>query len=198
MSATYNPQKRRRWWGYTDIGSIQFPPNPQYIILTDRTTGQLWWLTFTINPNAPDGCGFVSINSTLPCNTNTDRPTSGQNDPRVFPRNNCVVYDPGSEPILTFLDDSTLVRIMIDNGILGVSVESFNKQMGTPQAPPIYIIPQIAGYVNPTVGYNGEIVLLLYNPQAPFYTWQCQQITQTPNPPPYVPQQNFPSQQVDD
>jgi hypothetical protein len=191
-------QRRRQWWGYTDIGPVQMPPNPQYLILTDRTTGQLWWVTFVLSPNAPDGCGFVAISTVLPCNTTIDGPTPNSSTPTPVPYNNCEIFPAYGEPVLTVLNGATIVRLIVNNGLLGVSQEAVNVQFGIPNAPPLWVIPQVAGYQNPKVGYNGEIVQISFDPIAPFYTWTCSSITQTASPAPYNPNTNFGSQQIDD
>lgn len=49
MSGYYN--KRRRWNGYTNMGPTVIPPLPQYMVLTDRADGTLWFVSF--NPTAP-------------------------------------------------------------------------------------------------------------------------------------------------
>lgn len=45
------------WWdrrlpsGYTDMGKINIPVRPQAFILTDRTTGVQWMVSFETNPD---------------------------------------------------------------------------------------------------------------------------------------------------
>src|ERR1700675_927294 len=133
MMGTQRPT-RRLWWGYTDIGRIQIPPNPKYLILTDRDTGQLWWVTFNKTLASSDGFGYIAINSVFPCNSNIDGASNG---PRTIPPpkvyNNCVIYDAYDEPVIGFLDAVNFVRLFVRGGVLGASVEHLNNQQG--QAP---------------------------------------------------------------
>lgn len=55
--------------GYWDMGSIQIPPLPVNIILTDRADGTLWLIEHvtTTDPFPPgDGFGRIGITTTLP------------------------------------------------------------------------------------------------------------------------------------
>lgn len=54
---------RKRIGGYTDLGSIQIPPTPQPLILTDRADGTQWLLSFNTSPETDDTYGYISVNS---------------------------------------------------------------------------------------------------------------------------------------
>jgi hypothetical protein len=180
---------RRQWWGYTDIGPIQIPPNPQYLILTDRNDGvTLWWVTFN-NPGSPPG-GFVSVKSTLPADPPIDRPTKNAQDPRPFVYDNCALWPAYGEPVLGVIDGNYFARIFVRGGTLGVSREQFNPSFGYTWAAPLYLIQTVLNPVNPKLGYNGEYVQLILDitvngtPSAPTYAWIPYTLTQTPNPAP--------------
>lgn len=201
-------ERRRQWWGYTNIGPVQIPPNPQIMVLTDRVTSIQHWVNY-----APPTLTLVS---TLPCNKTQDAATKGQLDPQARPYNNCVFYDAYDEPIIGWLNDSTFGRLVVSNGSLLVVLETYNKQRGKPITPPVYVM---RGSV---VGFGGNYAqvtltapggnLLLANASsfllladgndfltlrdyAPGYLLTPFSITQTPNPPTYIP--SF-SQQYDD
>jgi hypothetical protein len=179
-----NPWHKKQWWGFTDIGPIQIPPNPQYLILTDRGTGTLYWITFNTSIASPDGFGYVAINTVFPCNTNIDAPTTGQIDPQARTFNNCVVYDAYSEPIIGHVDDLNFVRLIVRNGTLGVSIEQKNRQMGyDPNTPPLNLVQDTG-----ILGFNGEYVTLILDistaTNGTYAVWEPNTLTQTPNPSP--------------
>lgn len=183
--------QRKQWWGYTDIGPIQIPPNPQYLVLADRDTGQLWWV------NYDPASGLVGINNVLPCNSPVDQPRPGQINPTPKNYSNCVVYDAFDEPIIGYLDMQNFFRMCIRSGVLGVSFESANPQMGTIGAMPLNLLP-----TNGILGLNQAYAVLMLAPgasspvSASFWVgYTVYTLTQTPNPPPYRPSFN---QQHDD
>lgn len=97
----------RRWpfytrGGYTNFGGIQIPPLPQNVVLTDRGTGTLWHLSFTTDPPAADGLGYITINDSIPT----------QPDKRVYPAN--------EEPIL---DTQPRIQLFVRDGYLGMEVD---------------------------------------------------------------------------
>jgi hypothetical protein len=174
---------RRMWWGYTDMGRIQIPPNPKYLILTDRTSSKLWWVTFNA-PGASDGFGYVALNDKFPCNSYIDGASNG---PRTVPSpkayNNCAIYDAYAEPVIGFLNPSTFVRLIVDNGFLGVSVEQVKAQIGAdPISPPIVLIQDTG-----TLSFNQELVTIILDANTSplsYLVWVPSTITQTPNPSP--------------
>ncbi len=90
-------------YGYMDMGRIDIPPQARHIVLTDRTDGTKWWLTFNTTISTPDGFGYISITDTAPPNNPS---------PLVFP-----AYE---EPYLKTQTGKDLVRLIVDNGYLGV------------------------------------------------------------------------------
>lgn len=179
---------RRQWWGFTDIGPVQIPPNPQYLILTDRTTKALWWVFWNASTQQ------VGINSVLPANTTIDGPTTSALTPRVVMYNNPAIYSAFDEPVIGFFDSQNFARLIVDQSALGFSVEQRNKQLGTaPQSAPLNIISSI-------LGFNGTYATIILSGTVsnPAVGYTVNTIVQTPNPPPYVPQNDFPSQQIDD
>jgi hypothetical protein len=176
---------RRMWWGYTDIGRIQIPPNPKYLILTDRTTGKLWWVTFNAPSGTGDGFGYVALNDKFPCNSNIDGASNG---PRTIPLpkvyNNCVIYDAYDEPVLGMADSQTIVRLIVDNGFLGASVETLKNQAGSaPLAPPVVLIQDTG-----ITGFNAEQVTIILDiltaTNGTYLVWKPSTLTQTSNPSP--------------
>lgn len=96
--------RRRRIHGYTDMGQIVIPPQPTYIIMTDREDGTLWHLTHNTTVFSTDGNGYISITDSIP--TTPDKFVYGPYDgPYVQERNN--------------LQEHTIVRLLIRNGFLG-------------------------------------------------------------------------------
>jgi len=193
MSTPY--QHRKRWWGFTNMGAIQIPPNPQPMVLTDRGTGEQWWVTFntSLYPSS-DGYGYVAIQSVLPCNQVNDAPAPGQLNPRARPYNNCHFYDAYDEPIIGYLDatHTQYARLIVRNGFLGVDVIAVNPQAGwSQQAPSLDLLPDTG-----LLGFNGQFDTIILSITEPgWYAWYATTLTQTPNPPPYIP--GF-SQQNDD
>lgn len=176
-----NPYHKKQWWGYTDIGPVQIPPNPQYLILTDRGTGTLWWVTLNL---ASGGTRRVAINSAFPCHTTIDGIGNGQNKPTPKVYNNCNLFDAFAEPVVGFVDAQTLVRLIVRDGQLGVSVEPVNRQLGTdPQAPPLILIPDTG-----ILGFNQVYATIILDTVAAnngtYVVWVPATLTQTPNPSP--------------
>lgn len=70
-------------YGYTDMGPIQIPTLPTYIVLTDRADGKLWLLEYSTTTLNADGAGYVGITTVLP----TNRPyiTFAANEEPYFP-----------------------------------------------------------------------------------------------------------------
>lgn len=54
---------RRLRNGYSNLGPIKIPPQPQAIILTDRANGSLWMVSF--NTTSPERLSISSIYSTI-------------------------------------------------------------------------------------------------------------------------------------
>jgi hypothetical protein len=176
---------RKQWWGFTNVGPIQIPPNPQYLILTDRTTGTQYWVFWNAATQQ------VGINTALPANPIADGPTTGPNDPGPVAYNNPAYYDAWDEPVLGFFDDTNFARLIIDTAYLGISIEQLNRQFGsTPNAPKLNIIPRI-------LGFNGTFATIILGGTAalPSIGYDVNTLTQTPNPAPYIPST---SQQYDD
>lgn len=163
-----------------------------YLVLTDRVTGTLYWVTFNLNQGQqpPDGLGRVAITTNLPANPPKDRPTANAQDPKPFIYNNIALYDAWAEPIIGFWDPLTFSRLIVSNGSLGASLEVLDTPQGNngPIAPPLYVIQTYVGVANPKIGYNGEYVQIILTPGAtkanPSYTWVAYSLTQTPNPAP--------------
>lgn len=179
MMATQRPY-RKMWWGYTDMGAIQIPPNPKYLILTDRTTGKLWWLTFNAPSGTSDGFGYVGINDQLPCKSSQrDGANNGKLKPVPVTYNNCVVFDAYGEPLLGMQDSATLVRLIVDNGLLGVSLDTFNPQIGLDPNAPTITVMQDTGILS----FNQEYVTIILSKTTPgAYAWVPTTLIQTPNP----------------
>lgn len=89
----------RVWYGWADIGAIQIPPMPVYLILTDRADGTLWWLTYSTSPAGDDGYGYISITTTQP-------PSSVNVDSLTFPAYDGPMLGQG--------------KLMVRSGFLGV------------------------------------------------------------------------------
>lgn len=95
------------------MGSIQIPPLPPQIIMTDRDTGTLWLLSHTTTPPAADGWGFISINDTYDT------------------RNDVVVYSAYEGPVVLAGDPpDTTIRLLIRGGLLGYETEPFIRGIG--------------------------------------------------------------------
>lgn len=93
----------RMWQGFADLGPIQIPPTPTYLVLTDRADGTLWWLSYNNTTDVrPDGFGDVSIISGT-------TPNAKQT----------VTYAAYAEPYLT-QDLGRFARILVRGGYLGI------------------------------------------------------------------------------
>lgn len=86
--------ERRRKSGYYDMGPVQIPPRPQAVVLTDRTDGSQWMISFETNPTR------ISIT----------------NDQTVIKRDGARVYDKDSGPVF----DNGELMLVLDGGRLGV------------------------------------------------------------------------------
>ena len=86
-------------------------------------------------------------------------------------------------------DDAHITRLVIISGTLQAATEAYNRQNGTYSTAPIAVIPKILGF---GMTY-GLITLSGYT-----YAVTTKTLTQTANPAPYVPQDDFPSQKIDD
>jgi hypothetical protein len=93
------------------------PYLPVHVILTDRDDGTLWHLTFTEDPPAADGHGYISINDSLP----------GDDKPRQ-------IYPAYSEPFVTgtyirqkLRDQAGRYRLIVRGGYLGVDFEPLRE-----------------------------------------------------------------------
>lgn len=62
----WNNGRPGMWYGYTDLGPIRIPVLPQYMALTDRADGTVWYLQHTLTPPASDGYGYISISDQQP------------------------------------------------------------------------------------------------------------------------------------
>ena len=182
----YRDPHRRQWWGYTDMGPIQIPPNPQYMVLTDRTTGTQYWVTWaeSVTNPSPNGFGYVAINTALPGNQINTPPTGGPTPTPPQNYNNCQFFDAFDEPVIGYLDGPNgmiiSARLIIDNGYLGVDVEQLSKQGGRGlTAAPLTLIQKLLAYTREYV----TIILSVTDPG--WYAWVPTTLTQTPNPPPY-------------
>lgn len=92
---------RRKKNGYSDFGAIQIPPRPNPMVLTDRTTGLQWMLSFETNPDR------ISITQDLSA---------------LQKREGARVYDKDDGPAF---DQDGEFTIFIDNGRLGVKYTPF-------------------------------------------------------------------------
>lgn len=157
MMLTFDSDGRpKMWWGYADMGPIQIPPLPYYIILTDRADGKLWQLSFNVATASPDGFGYISINDALP--TTPDK----------------QVYPAFEEP---FLSNSPRTRLIIRGGILGVEEKVANlneSQVNTSEAQ-----RRAIARLALSRSYR-EIISSILTPGE--YAWVPYTIVQTPNP----------------
>jgi hypothetical protein len=196
---------RKQWFGYTNIGTIQIPPPPKYIILTDRADGEtLWWLTFdTVQYPYPDGLGLMGITNVPPWPSGI--PGDPNNDPTfvagTWPTGtfygNTQVYTPYNEPWINLPGaavgkygylKNVAIRLVVVGGYLGM--ETIPATVGTVQE----ANQRIFG-LNVYPGFNAPMREVILAMAYPGMGWQNITVTQTPNPPTYVP--SF-SQQDDD
>lgn len=188
---------RRQWWGFTDIGPIQIPPNPFYIILTDRADGLTQWrVAFNTTTPSSDNLGYISITSAFPCNQIADGPAPGQLNPQIRPYQNCHFYDAYDEPVIGFFNPQTYARLIVRNSQLGVEILTVNNQLGVANiSAPLNIIND-----NLTIlGFNQQYdTIILSVTQPGWIAWVANVLAQTPNPAPYVPQSELGNQQLDD
>lgn len=99
MTAFYRRYLRS---GYTDLGSIQIPPRPQGIVLTDRNDGSLWLLSFSTNPR--ERLSIVNTYSTI------------QRSEGV------TIYGPYEGPVM---DEDGEFQLMLRGGRLGFDYRPF-------------------------------------------------------------------------
>ena len=66
----------RMWYGWTDMGPIQIPALPQYIVLTDRVDGLQYVLTHTLSGGVAQSPATLS--TTIP--SSPDKVVYGPND----------------------------------------------------------------------------------------------------------------------
>ena len=182
---------RKQWWGYTDIGAIQIPPNPFYLILTDRADGTQWRVAFNTTQPSSDNLGYISITTSFPGNQIADGTTA----PLPYPYQNCRFFDAYDEPVLGYMDtaQTTYGRLIVRSGYLGLEVLGVNKQLGVANiVGPLNIINDTAVIL----GFNQQYDTIILSVTDPgWVAWVANVLSQTPNPAPYVP--NL-SQQNDD
>lgn len=173
---------RRQWWGYTDIGPVQIPAAPYYIVLTDRADGiTLWYLTFdTTQYPFPDGYGLVAISTTVP------KIGGGY-------AANLLTFTPYNEPYIGNMPTGYTGQLFVRSGDLGLNIQAEND----PEYAPIqgtsnqanfgvFALPQ-----NALVGFGNPSRQLIFSkgslrPISGFVAWIPWDVTQTPNPAPVV------------
>lgn len=111
----------RLWYGWTDLGPTQIPVNPPFIQLTDRTTGQLWWLSFNTTqhfqvPSNGDGLGYISINSASPPPGQPKVVFNAYEEPWF------TISNAGNDPANQGVLYNARYRLIVDNSILGAEV----------------------------------------------------------------------------
>jgi len=82
--------------------TVQIPPLPAYLVLTDRADGTEWLLSWTTAQAGPDGNGYITITDTIPSRGDVKR------------------YAAGEEPYL----DEWPYRVFIRGGRIGVDDEA--------------------------------------------------------------------------
>lgn len=91
------------WWGWSDLGPIQIPPLPPFLLLTDRVTGQVWW----VQPDAT----FTHVQIT------TASPPAGQTQ---------ILYQAFNEPYIS--GTPGIAQLFVSNGTLNVGMVIPNVQ----------------------------------------------------------------------
>lgn len=196
----FDQYSRRQWWGFTDLGPIQIPPQPFYTILTDRSTGAYWYLTFQTGqlvPNYLDQLGTIAI--ITPSLSNTLRDVGYGHVPTyaLFPGIGssyaayAQLYLPENEPWLEGMPQGYAARLFVRNSVLGAEIFAENDPLYTSfgdqsqiVSAPIFALPQTAN-----VGFGSAFRRLFWSTNttvlAPigFVAWENWVITQTPNPP---------------
>jgi len=91
---------RRTANGYVDFGANRVPQLPQWIGLTDRVSGIVWYLSHS------EDLGYVELTD--------ERPASLDHS------DDAVIYPAFEEPFVPGLPN---VRLIVEGGLLGMSVE---------------------------------------------------------------------------
>lgn len=94
--------------GFTNMGSVSVPPMPLPLLLTDRDTGKVWNVSFSMS--GPDAVGRMSINDDL----------------RVAIRDGSQVYPVGSEPVV-FYDQTGYYRLFVRDARIGIDYTPFGS-----------------------------------------------------------------------
>lgn len=144
----------RMWYGYADFGPIQMPPVPRYIVLTDRTTGTAWWLTYNTDLTTADGYGYISITDTSPPSSQESITFGAYDGPYL------------SGPL------GTTRQLFVRNGYLGVEER---QDRGIVDAESLQIYARKAGL-------NISMRHIIFSTTGNFYAWVPYTITQTANP----------------
>lgn len=191
---------RRQWWGFTDLGPNQIPPQPYYTVLTDRADGvSLWFLTFQTGQNVPNYLDQLGTIAIITPNLNKFRDLGYGKVPTysLFPGVGTVyadymqVYYPENEPWLSNMPQGYAARLFVRSAVLGVEIFADNDPLYTAfgdqsqvTSPMIYALPQSG-----QTGFGQTFRQISWSdnthatgPTA-FVGWKAWTITQTPNPP---------------
>jgi hypothetical protein len=146
------------WYGFTDLGPIQIPVVPQFIMMTDRADGvTLWWLTFDTTVSYPDGLGTIAVTTTSP--------------PFGFPYQTFGPYD---GPYLN--GDAGFAKLFVRGGTLGVDEEP--TPVGLEDIEGLQVYARQAGLNIPM----RQIILGGSDSLGNLYGWVPYTYVQTPNP----------------
>lgn len=112
---------RRLRSGYSNFGGIRITVIPFPVILSDRTTGQQWLVSWSTNSSSVDGYGYLSVNS----------------DVNIEQSYGVRVFAPLEGPVLLGSDGE--YTLMVRNGILGFDFMPFAQGIRGKSNAPVYL-----------------------------------------------------------
>lgn len=189
---------RKMWYGFYNIGRIQFPAAPSFLVYTDRTTGQEWYLTYNTSTSPPsDGFGRVGFSSVPPWPAGNNPTTSGiwgegATTPTGPYYGKVHLYAAFEEPWLDQSQNTPLFpgyrwRLYIDNSTPGLELfQVGNSAQNGDQSTANERL--FALNLNGSTGYNVEMCEIILSNTYPGIAFNPLKVTQTPNPGPCNPQ----------
>jgi hypothetical protein len=196
---------KRQWWGWTNLGPIQIPPQPEYQVFIDRADNTTkWYLTFDPAQVYPDGLGTIAVTTVLPAIVGKGgyaafqrlRAQFGTADPTqpIFPLGASTPNQPiFEEPYISNMPQGFSGKLFVRGGTLGVDIFTADGPARTQSQVMDRVLGQtnangeliFAMPLNGLVGFGNHFRRIIWKGDIAtgFVSWSDWLVTQTPNPP---------------